>query len=182
MKVVKTFTKAIGFKCSAGPIPIFVVLFKVLGVAFVRGDRYDGRIEFAVRESAPIDALEPLVALYVFGAAAQVAKASAAIRRQQAANQILRVAVKVRRKVNSARQNLFVDAKRIVVKEGRIAGQHLKQKYAQRPPIDRLVVTLRLNNLGRQILGRAAQRPRSILNALAKAKICYLDMPFGIKQ
>ena len=35
---------------------------------------------------------------------------------------------------------------------------------------------LRLNNLGREILGRTTQRPRPILNLLRKAKVGHLDV------
>ena len=54
--------------------------------------------------------------------------------------------------------------------------EHLIDEHPHRPPVDRLPMPLRLNNLGREVLGRTAQRPRPILNLLRKAKVGHLDV------
>ena len=46
----------------------------------------------------------------------------------------------------------------------RVPGEHLVDEDAVGPPVDRLAVTLGQDDLGSEILGRAAQGPRPILN------------------
>ena len=58
-----------------------------------------------------------------------------------------------------ARQDLLVDTKWIVVKEGRVSGQHLVDEDAQGPPVHGLVVALGLDDLWSQVLRGPAQRP-----------------------
>ena len=53
------------------------------------------------------------------------------------------------RPVDLAAQDLLVDAEGVVVEEGRVAGQHLVEEDAEGPPVHRLVVTFRLDDLRR---------------------------------
>ena len=52
----------------------------------------------------------------------------------------LRILVKILGEVDLARQDLLVDAHRLLVAERRLADNHLVDQDAQRPPVDRLPV------------------------------------------
>ena len=62
-------------------------------------------------------------------------------------NEILGHRVDMPRPVDLPAQDLLVDAEGVVVKEGRVAGQHLVQEDAEGPPVHCLVVPLRLDDL-----------------------------------
>ena len=73
-------------------------------------------------------------------------------------------------------QDLFVNPKRIIVKEWRISGQHLVDEDAKGPPVHRLVVALGLDDLRGQVLGGPAQGPRPVTDSFGKAEVCYLQV------
>ena len=84
--------------------------------------------------------------------------------------------LQVYRPLNLPRQDLLVYTEGIVVKEGRIAGQHLVYEDAQSPPVHRLVVTLGLDDLRSQILRGPAQCPGPVSDPLGKPEICDLQV------
>ena len=55
--------------------------------------------------------------------------------------------------------------------------EHLEHDHAEGPPVDRLAVALLQDELGREVLGRAAQRPRAVLDVLGEAKVDELERP-----
>ena len=57
-----------------------------------------------------------------------------------------------------------------------VAYEHLIDQNAEGPPVDALAVALVADGLGREVLGRAAQRPRAVLDLLRKAKVDDLLM------
>ena len=59
---------------------------------------------------------------------------------------------------------------------GGVAYEHLIDQNAEGPPVDALAVALVADGLGREVLGRAAQRPRAVLDLLRKAKVDDLLM------
>ena len=65
--------------------------------------------------------------------------------------------VRGRGEADVARHDLFVDAHRVGVPEGRLPDQHLVHEDAQRPPVHRHAVTLVADHLGREVFGRAAE-------------------------
>uniref|UniRef100_A0A182INX3 Uncharacterized protein n=1 Tax=Anopheles atroparvus TaxID=41427 RepID=A0A182INX3_ANOAO len=71
---------------------------------------------------------------------------------------------------------------RLVGEERRVAGGHLVHQHAECPPVDRLVVALAEDDLGRQVLGRTAQRPGATLDALGEPEIGHLQVALGVDQ
>ena len=61
---------------------------------------------------------------------------------QQPLDQVLWVLLHVLRPLKLASEDLLVDAEGVVVKEGRVAGKHLVDQDAKRPPVHCLVVAL----------------------------------------
>lgn len=122
------------------------------------------------------------MALDVVDAVFQVAIPLGQVDLQQIAQDVLQVGAEVRREPQSAADDLLVDLDRLVGEEGWIAGGHLIQQHAQRPPVDRLVVALAEDDLRREVLGRAAQRPRAPFHPLGKAEIGHLQVAFRIDE
>mmetsp|Transcript_54283 Transcript_54283/g.168043 ORF Transcript_54283/g.168043 Transcript_54283/m.168043 type:complete len:252 (-) Transcript_54283:59-814(-) len=75
-------------------------------------------------------------------------------------------------------QDLLVDAEGVLVVERRVPREHLEEQDAQRPPVHGAAVALALDDLGREVLRRAAERvrPRAWLDDLCKAEICELGV------
>lgn len=71
----------------------------------------------------------------------QIAKSFRSVGCEQFLDQILGCRVDMRWKVDASRQNLFIDAKWIVIKERRVARKHLKDQNSERPPVYRLSVS-----------------------------------------
>uniref|UniRef100_A0A182TKX5 Uncharacterized protein n=1 Tax=Anopheles melas TaxID=34690 RepID=A0A182TKX5_9DIPT len=149
---------------------------------FSRAPRYERRLDALLEHRDPVGRGEPSVPLDVVHARLQVAVALGQIDLQQVAQQILQLRAEVRREAHLAADDLFVDLDRLVGEEGRIAGRHLVHQHAERPPVDRLVVALAQDDLGREILGRAAQRPGSALDALGEAEIGHLQVALRVDQ
>ena len=95
----------------------------------------------------------------IFSSILHVSQSLGPVGHQELLDQILRHGVDMPGPVDLSTQDLLVDPERIVVKEGRIAGQHLVYEDAQSPPVHRLVVTLGLDDLRSQILRGPAQCP-----------------------
>lgn len=81
-----------------------------------------------------------------------------------------------------AKQYLLVDANVRRIVKGWVTTQHLVDEHTECPPIHRLAVTFRLDNLRGEILWRAAQRPGSILYPLREPEIGDLDVTFVIQE
>ena len=71
---------------------------------------------------------------------------------------------------------------RVLGEERRIAREHLEDEHAERVPVDRLVVAFRLDDLGREVVGRAAERPRDVGAVAREAKVGEADVPVGRQQ
>ena len=69
---------------------------------------------------------------------------------------ILNFVREVRGKLEFSRHDLLVDLDGLVGEEGRVAGRHLVEEDAQRPPVNRLVVALAEDDFRGQVLRRAA--------------------------
>ena len=61
-------------------------------------------------------------------------------------------------------ENLLVDLEGVGLVKGRVAREHLVAEHTKRPPVHRLAVPLRENDLWREVLWRAAERPRAVLH------------------
>ena len=83
------------------------------------------------------------VSFNVLSAVLHVAEPLGPVLHQELLDQVLRHGVDVPGPVDLAAEDLLVDPEGIVVEEGRISSQHLVDEYAQGPPVDCLVVTLR---------------------------------------
>ena len=64
----------------------------------------------------------------------------------------------------------------------RVAHEHLVDEHARRPPVDGLAVALGLDDLGREVLGRAAERPRAVLDQLGEAEVDDLQVALAVEQ
>ena len=66
--------------------------------------------------------------------------------------------------------------------EGRLADEHLVDEDAERPPVGADVVALVGDDLGREVLGRAAEGPRAVLDVLGEAKVHKFEVAVLIKE
>ena len=80
------------------------------------------------------------------------AKPHRTVGREEALDEVASFRLDVRWKLIIAVQDLLVDAKGIVVVEGRVSSQHFENEHAKRPPVYVLVMALALNDLRRQVL------------------------------
>merc|ERR1719491_2758369 len=135
-----------------------------------------------VVERRPVEPPVPLVLLDVLGAVLQVAYALRSVRREQLAHQVARMRLEVTRELELALQDLLVDTEGVLVVKRRVPGQHLVDEDAQCPPIDALAVAFALDDLGREVLGRAAEGPRPVLYLLGEAKIGDLEVAGEVEQ
>ena len=99
------------------------------------------------------------VSFNIFSSILHVAQPLGPVGHEELLDQILRHGVNVTGPVYLPAEDLLVDPEGIVVKERRVAGQHLIDEDAEGPPVHRLVVALRLDDLGRQVLRGPAQGP-----------------------
>ena len=154
---------------------LLVVLVEVARVALLALG-HEGRLDLLLVDGYPVGEREPLVVLDVVDAVLQIAVAFGQVDLEQIAQQVLEVRAEVRGKAHLARHDLLVDLYGLIGEEGRIAGGHLVDEHAECPPVDGLVVALAENDLGRQVLGRAAQCPRAALDALGEAEVGHLQV------
>jgi len=113
----------------------FGIRFEVPRVAVVRHFGDDRRRELPADHVVPRDAAEEAVGLDVAGPALHVAEPLGPVGDEQPLDEVFGDRVQMLRPLDLPRQDLLVDAKRIVVEEGRVADQHLEDQDAQRPPI-----------------------------------------------
>ena len=66
-------------------------------------------------------------------------------------------------------------------REWREAGEQLEEEDAERPPVDRAAVPLARDDLGREVVGRAAQRPRAFVDDLGEAEVGDLEVPSSVQ-
>ena len=59
---------------------------------------------------------------------------------------------------------------------------HLVEENAKGPVVDGLAVALLEDDLGREILGRAAERPAAVLDVLGEAEVGQLERAVLVKQ
>ena len=86
--------------------------------------------------------------------------------RQQLRDQVPRLPRAVGRRLVPAAHDRVVDVHVRVGAEGRAAAEHLVDQDAETPPVARECVPAVRYNLGREVLGCAAQRVRAVLNHL----------------
>eukprot|EP01137_Pigoraptor_chileana_P022863 Opistho-2@88271 len=144
------------------------------------GDERGGNLELV--EGDPVDAVEEGMVLDVVDAALHVAEAPRQIRRAQVADEVNFVRLKVFGKRNAPRNNLLVDAHRVGIRKWRVARKHFKNENAQRPPVDGVAVALAQNDLGGEVLGRAAQRPGAVKHTLGKSKVSNADVSAVVEK
>ena len=152
-------------RCSIG----LSVTVEVLRVGLVLDLWRPWRRHLALEHHLPVDSTKPFVVFDFIGTARRAAHSERAVGAQERSDQVACLRLNVRRELVVAVHDLLVDADRVVIVEGRIASEHLINEDAQRPPVDALAVALRLDDLGRQVLGGAAERPRAIGYLLGKS-------------
>ena len=80
--------------------------------------------------------------LDILCAGLHVAKPLSSIVHEQPLDQVLGSLLHVLRPLQLASEDLLVDAERVVVEEGRVAGQHFVDQDTKRPPVNRVSVAL----------------------------------------
>ena len=80
--------------------------------------------------------------LDILCAGLHVAKPLSSIVHEQSLDQVLGSLLHVLRPLQLASEDLLVDEERVVVEEGRVAGQHLVDQDAKGPPVNRFGVAL----------------------------------------
>ena len=80
--------------------------------------------------------------LDILCAGLHVAKPLSSIVHEQPLDQVLGSLLHVLRPLQLASEDLLVDEERVVVEEGRVAGQHLVDQDAKGPPVNRFGVAL----------------------------------------
>mmetsp|Transcript_4360 Transcript_4360/g.11304 ORF Transcript_4360/g.11304 Transcript_4360/m.11304 type:complete len:212 (+) Transcript_4360:158-793(+) len=151
-----------------GGVCILVVLPRIAGPLDLG---HNGRLDLLVVQRSPVQSPEPLVLFDVLGRVLQVADALCAVCGEQLAHEVTRVRLKVARELELAREDLLVDPEGVLVVKRRVARQHFVDEDAERPPVHRLSVPFGLDDLGREVLGCATQRPCSVLNVLGEAEV-----------
>lgn len=86
------------------------------------------------------------------------------------------------RPVNFALENLLVDPVRGLIEERWIAYDHLVAENTARPPVRCLSVAVRLDDFWRKVLGRPAQRPRTVVDNFGETEIRETDVAAGIQE
>lgn len=81
-----------------------------------------------------------------------------------------------------AGDDFLIDLHLVLGVEGRMAGGHLVQEHPERPPVHGAAVALGEDDLGREVLGCAAQRPRATLDHFAEAQVCHLHVAGRVDQ
>mmetsp|Transcript_53855 Transcript_53855/g.166733 ORF Transcript_53855/g.166733 Transcript_53855/m.166733 type:complete len:242 (-) Transcript_53855:970-1695(-) len=120
---------------------------------------------------------EPLVLEDIGRAVLEVPVALAEVGGEELLHQGLGVLVEVLREVDLASKDLLVDAHGVLVAEGRLAADHLVDEDAQGPPVHRVRVTRRGQQLRRKVVWRAAGREGLADDKLRKAHVCDLEVP-----
>ena len=80
--------------------------------------------------------------------------------------------------------DLLEDLKVIVRIKRRPSAEELDNQNTERPPVGAHVVPAAKDDLGREVFGRAAQRPRALaaIDNLGEAKVDHLDVALGIEK
>mmetsp|Transcript_20310 Transcript_20310/g.64899 ORF Transcript_20310/g.64899 Transcript_20310/m.64899 type:complete len:256 (+) Transcript_20310:89-856(+) len=125
----------------------------------------DGWLDLLLQKRVPVHVGEPLVVHHVRRGVLEAAQTLGRVGVQELLDKVLGGGAPERRgEHNLPTQNVFVDGELVVVllvRERREPAQHLVDQNAQRPPVHRLVVARAVQDLGRQVVGRAAERVRA---------------------
>jgi hypothetical protein len=157
----------------------------VFEVAHVLGtlDRGDvGSDEFLLLEHVPVEALEPRALLYLGGLALDHAQALRRLMLQEIADDGFGLRGEVRGELVAAADDLVVHFELVLVVEGGVAGHHLVDQNAHRPPIHALAVALTRHDFGAEVLGGPAQRPRLVGDLLGESEVGDLDVALRVEE
>mmetsp|Transcript_48062 Transcript_48062/g.148315 ORF Transcript_48062/g.148315 Transcript_48062/m.148315 type:complete len:343 (-) Transcript_48062:141-1169(-) len=130
----------------------------------------------------PVRAVEVRVALDVRHPVLERPQPLRVVDHQQPLHKVPRARVEPVRELHLALQDLLVDPERRVVVERRVPRDEFVQQDPHRPPVHRLAVALALDHLGRQVLGRPAQRERPLRHLLREPEVRDLDVPLVVQQ
>mmetsp|Transcript_14195 Transcript_14195/g.36791 ORF Transcript_14195/g.36791 Transcript_14195/m.36791 type:complete len:261 (-) Transcript_14195:1694-2476(-) len=101
---------------------------------------------------------------------------------EQAVDKRARDAVEEERVRHVLCEDVVVDIHRVLRLERRVPRDELKDEHAKGPPVGGTIVPLVLDDLGREVVGRAAEGVRLRLHNLGKAKVHDLDVAVGIEE
>eukprot|EP00429_Kryptoperidinium_foliaceum_P114524 CAMPEP_0176299034 /NCGR_PEP_ID=MMETSP0121_2-20121125/59576_1 /TAXON_ID=160619 /ORGANISM="Kryptoperidinium foliaceum, Strain CCMP 1326" /LENGTH=220 /DNA_ID=CAMNT_0017640335 /DNA_START=50 /DNA_END=712 /DNA_ORIENTATION=+ len=158
---------------EAGGRLVLLRLAEIGEVELVRHHRQIRRRELQLKHGLPIEAREPRARLEVLHAARPHREAVAGLRPQQRADE-LRCAILARgRKVDAVNpsQHLGIDEHRIGRDEGWLAREELEKQDAEAPPIQGVCVPAGVDDLWREVIGRAARREGLPDNELRQAHV-----------
>ena len=166
------------FVVEAPPVvaALVLVLVKVARVCGAR-DLGDIRRLLALLEHLrPVGRLEEGRARDVAVATLERAESLARVGDKQLGDELTRALADERRVAHLVAEDLLINVHRVVGAKGRLADEHLKDQDAECPPVDGEVVALVGDDLGREVLGRAAERPRTVGDDLGETKVDDLEV------
>lgn len=159
------------------------VVIKVTSVALAHDRRSIGSFDLSRVHLIPVHTLKPGMVLDICGPTPQVSVPLRQIRRQQPLQDIFQGRLEMRRVPNFTRHDLAVQLDVILVKEWWEPSTHFEHEHAHRPPIDGFAVSLGLDDLWSEVVGRAAEGPGHILgDMLGESKIGDLDVSHRVQQ
>lgn len=122
-------------------LPAVRVVIEVLVIRLAVQFRNPGRLNLLLFDRVPVDTAEPGVLLDLLGATFHAPETLADVVLEQTVDQLSPVHVDLRRELKVSDCDLSVDFIGVLVIEWRVAGKHLEEQDAQRPPIYRAIVT-----------------------------------------
>mmetsp|Transcript_1469 Transcript_1469/g.4473 ORF Transcript_1469/g.4473 Transcript_1469/m.4473 type:complete len:265 (-) Transcript_1469:1252-2046(-) len=152
------------------------------GVCVASNLWHPGHRKGPLLQSLEIDAAEEVVRAHLAVASAPRAEPRGVRLRQQLRDQVPRLPRAVGRRLVPAAHDRVVDVHVRVGAEGRAAAEHLVDQDAETPPVARECVPAVRYNLGREVLGCAAQRVRAVLNHLGKAHVDELEVALRVEE
>mmetsp|Transcript_82673 Transcript_82673/g.256767 ORF Transcript_82673/g.256767 Transcript_82673/m.256767 type:complete len:219 (+) Transcript_82673:148-804(+) len=158
------------------------VVIEVTRVVRRLDDWLEGRRYRLGDEVVPIHVLEPLVLLDIVGATLQVAVALPQVRCEELLHQALGFLVEELGEDDLPAQDLLINLHRILVNKRGVSHNHLVDEDAEGPPVYGLPVALVEQDLWGNVLGRAAEGVRPMVDDLREAKVRELHVAVEVDE
>ena len=155
---------------------------KVRVVELILDGRLERRRDRAVLELVPLNRREEGVRLHLVAPRLEAAQPLGGVDAHEPVDGVARVGRHVLGPRDVALEDLAVELDRVVGRKRRLAREALEGEDADGPPVDAETVPLDEDHLGREVLGRAAERPRAVGEHLGEAKVDELEVAVGVEQ
>ena len=114
--------------------------------------------------------------LDVLGGVYHTAESFGEILFEETRDEFSRVNRDLGREVKLAESDSSIDFIRVLVVEWRVAGEHLENQNSERPPVHAVIMSATHNDFWGKILGRAAERERSVADLFGEAEVRDFEM------